>query len=191
MSAASEFILNALDADRAVVGVGCDESEFARLLVLQQPHLARLVQRLLGWPAQMAEVDDIVQEVMVSAWTHRGSFRGDSQLATWLTRISINQVRRHRRRIRLFARLFRRHGDLTSVPAVSETPDERSEELRKAMAQLAHRDREILVLHYLEGRSVADIAALLGLANNTTHARMSRARRRLARVVGIGEQHDR
>ena len=49
MAAVPNIILHAVDADRLLPAAREVESDFARALVLQQPHLARLIQRLLGW----------------------------------------------------------------------------------------------------------------------------------------------
>lgn len=182
VSVVPELILNSIRTENSN-RMTSSHSDFARELVLQQQPIARMVQRLLGWPTANHEVDDIVQEVMVSAWTHRGRFRGDSALGTWVATIAINQVRRHRRRRQLWARLFGRSTDVAAIPQAEATADESSRSLRRAMSALAHRDREILVLHYLEEHGVDEIAALLRLSHNAAHARMSRARNRLRAIL--------
>src|SRR5438105_2545103 len=68
---------------------------FERLVELHQARVARLAQRLLGWPA---DVEDVVQEVFVAAWRSFRQFRGESRPETWLMRITINQCRRQNRR---------------------------------------------------------------------------------------------
>src|SRR5262245_50155020 len=69
---------------------------FEQLVAQHQSRVARLAQRLLGW--RDADVQDVVQEVFVCAWAHLASFRGESSIETWLTRLTINQCRSHRRR---------------------------------------------------------------------------------------------
>jgi RNA polymerase sigma factor (sigma-70 family) len=49
---------------------------------------------------------------------------------------------------------------------------------------LAHQDREVLVLRYLENRDIPKIAELLGCRRAAVDARLSRARKRLRAVLG-------
>src|SRR3954469_2883441 len=71
-----------------------DSAAFEAIVALHRPRITRLVYRLLGWPA---DVDDMVQEVFLSALTQCKKFRGESALATWLTVIALNKCRTHRR----------------------------------------------------------------------------------------------
>src|SRR5262245_35491768 len=66
-------------------------------LALAQNHeaLRRLVVRLSGWSD---DADDMLQEAYLKAWRSWKSFRGESEVRTWLTRIAINQCRTHQRR---------------------------------------------------------------------------------------------
>lgn len=163
---------------------------FDGLLLGQQERVRRFVHRLLGWSASPAEVDDLVQDVLLAAWQHRDGFRGDASLGTWLMRIAIRRVQRHVRwaRVRRWLLPFAAGGD--ELPAVATAcPVESGEDiaaLRAALGQLRHADREILVLHYLEGRGVDELVALYGCARNTVEQRLSRARARLRTALGGG-----
>ena len=70
---------------------------FEALIEAQQETITRLVYRLLGWRKE--EVEDVVQEVFLSAWQHWGRFRGECEVGTWLIRIAVNKCRSwHRKR---------------------------------------------------------------------------------------------
>ena len=124
------------------------------------------------------------------------SFRGQSSLGTWLTRIVINEAlalagaaSRRSSRMRTASALTRRAGD--PLPAASAATDP-----ERAMAQrqdpgrgrardrrAAGRFRTVLVARVLEEMSVEETAELLGLKAETVKTRLHRARRLLRRAV--------
>lgn len=182
------------------------ESEAARLfeqlVADEQPRVTRLVRRLLGWPD---DVDDVVQDVFLSALRGWTTFRRESLAATWLTRIAVNCCRSHARRRRLgrgalqiLANLARggirlgRHDDVVETRlARSAWPDaelravadETAEEVRSAVLRLPQRDREVIVLHYLEELPIEQVATLLDASRGAIDIRLSRARKRLRAIL--------
>lgn len=81
----------ALD-DMALVARALDGDEAAvrRIVQCYNRRLFRVARAIVGIDH---EAEDIVQEAYVRAFTHLGSFRGESRLATWLTRITVNEAR--------------------------------------------------------------------------------------------------
>lgn len=159
--------------------MNCDFDEVVRR---HQPQVARLAHRLLGWRDRDA-VEDVVQEVFLIAWRRMKSFRGDSSLGTWLIGITINQCRAQRRRSLLRLKWLREaFATGNSSQPIADGPaagEETSQQVRDAVARLPPRDREVIVLFYLEALSVAQIAQLLGVKNNAIEVRLHRARTRL------------
>jgi RNA polymerase sigma-70 factor (ECF subfamily) len=156
-----------------------EDAAIARAMAQAQPSLARLVQRLLGWPDQ-SWVEDVVQDTFVAAWQQRASFRGDSGIETWLVAIAVRKARNQARWLRL-----RRALSLSSeplAPAGAETHDEDAL-LRAHVAALPARDREVIVLRYFEEQDIAAIAAVLGIERAAVDARLTRARHRLRRSL--------
>jgi RNA polymerase sigma-70 factor (ECF subfamily) len=157
---------------------------FARLVQEQQARVARLASRLLGWST---DVDDVVQDIFMQAWQALPKYRGDAQLSTWLTRITINACRSHRRRRAAWGRFWaggRRQpdGNLGAAPrARPESPAdaETLATVRNAIAALPLRDQEVVVLSYLEDLSAPEIAAILNMTRNAVDVRLNRARARL------------
>ncbi|MGE3174853.1 MAG: RNA polymerase sigma factor [Planctomycetota bacterium] len=158
------------------------------VLLAHQDRLRRLVHRLLAWPLAGGDVEDLVQDVLLAAWRHRGTFRGEASVGTWLCRIAIRRVQRHARWVSL------RRGLRPLLPTDevrAEGPDgatataatEEVSALRGAMTRLRHPDREILVLRYLEGRAIDEVAALLGTSRAAADQRLSRARARLRALL--------
>ena len=162
-----------------------DMAAFREVVELHAPRLTSLVRRLLAWPD---DVDDVVQDVFVAALKKRHSFRGDSQLSTWLAGIAVNQCRRHRRslvrRVELLTRLWS-CAQRTESRARKDwlLQDEQQQRVRQAVAALRDRDREVIVLRYLEEMRPPEIAHALSLSVNVVNVRLSRAREKLQSLL--------
>jgi RNA polymerase sigma-70 factor (ECF subfamily) len=156
---------------------------FEQVVALYQPRVARLAHRLLGW--QRGDVDDVVQDVFLAALTGARSFRGGSSLWTWLTAITLNRCRRHARRAALARRfrdwLGRQPSHLGAAAGADQTTleVEAGARVREAVAGLPPRDREVVVLYYLEGRPVAEMSEALGVSPGAVEVRLHRARGKL------------
>src|SRR5687767_15254679 len=97
---------------RPLVTVNDEQPTFEQVVEQHQANVARLARRLLGWTGANNDVDDVVQDVFLAVLKGLPRFRGHSTLSTWITRITINACRSHRRRriVRLaFLDRFIRH----------------------------------------------------------------------------------
>jgi RNA polymerase sigma factor (sigma-70 family) len=129
--------------------------------------------------------EEIAQEVYLAAWRGLGTLRNPASFIPWirqLTRnLSVEHLRRHRRRE--MRHLPRGEADevLASVvdPAASAASHLVSSEDQRAVAdavdELPNDSREVVILFYREGRSAAQVAALLGLKESAVKKRLSRA----------------
>jgi RNA polymerase sigma-70 factor (ECF subfamily) len=155
-----------------------DAKAFEQLVALYQPRVARLAQRLLGWNG---DIDDVVQDVFLTAWNKAGSFRRESSLWTWLTVITLNQCRSRIRRRTLLRRLPFRLVRRDAHPPADRgaIQEETGKRVREAVTSLKPAERELIVLHYLENRSADELATLLGVSKNTLDVRLHRARQKL------------
>ncbi len=159
-----------------------DRCAAATMVERLTPIVSRMVFRLTGWHE---DTQDLIQNVFLAVQQSADSFRGDSKLETWVTSITIHCCRQWIRG---------RAGVPPNVPpAVSEPVDhsfkryqdttEIGEEVRLALKQIHHDDRELLVLRYLEDMPLEDIAQLLGIRKNTLEVRLHRARKELCSML--------
>ena len=158
-----------------------DAGAFDAVVAMHRARVTRLAYRLLGW---RDDVEDVVQEVFLSVFNQLGRFKGESKLGTWLTVITINKCRTHRRRWFVRWRAMRRRREGTrpgEAPPADEGArrDETSAQVRLAVQKLRPRDREVIVLHYLEQHELGEMARLLGVSQNAVEVRLHRARKRL------------
>ncbi len=164
-----------------------DPAAFPGLIAQHQARIAGLAYRLLGW---RTGIEDVVQDVFVTALEYLPRFRGDCRLETWLYRLTVSRCRRERRRQFLRLRLWRTACDEAQPVAADPPPGqaaatrERAAQVRAAVRRLSQRDREVIVLRYLEDLPVDEISRILGLKRNAVEVRLSRARNRLRQSLG-------
>jgi RNA polymerase sigma factor (sigma-70 family) len=156
------------------------------LIEAHRDRVTRLAYRLLGWRG--GEVEDVVQDVFVSALRHLHRFRGESSAATWLTAITLNRCRTEHRRRRLRRLLLWRSAEertaRSGAPAWNRPAEqETAERVREAVRALPPRDREVVVLRYFEQLNSAEIAAATRQSVGAVEVRLHRARGRLAATL--------
>jgi len=165
-----------MDMPLAVNAVASEEARerFARLLRPEVDRAYQLAGYLLG---RSAEAEDAAGEAIARAWIRFGGLRDDERFAAWLTRIVVNvcRDRLRRRRIAPFAPFD---------PAEPEAGDPFATALARdavgrALRVLGPEQRAVLVLHYWNDRSVAEIAAILGIPRGTVKWRLRAACRRM------------
>lgn len=129
-----------------------------------------------------ADAADATQETFVSAWRHSSELRDPDLFDAWLGRINLNACRAHlRRRKREDVREIRLLDPVDAAePASPDRPlADRSADadaFDRAFARLSADDRAVIVLHHLQERPVAEIAAVLGAPVGTIKSRLHRAR---------------
>jgi RNA polymerase sigma-70 factor (ECF subfamily) len=159
-----------------------DPQAFEDVVALYQARVARLAHRLLGWGG---DPEDVVQEVFLAALRKAKDFRGRASLWTWLATIAVNRCRRQLQRRALWGRfMLARRREQTAAPADrGALADETNRRVREAVTALPARDREVIVLYYLEECPAAEIGELLGLTPNAVQVRLHRARGRLSAAL--------
>ncbi len=148
-------------------------------------HVIHYTAHLRSAPLSPEEVEDIAQEVLLQVVANDYSmlkqFRGRSSLATYLTviarRICVHQLAKLApTRKPLPAELKRTDED--EHPR-SRLGLERQEEVLKLLRRLPSKEREVVRLFYLEGRSYEEISSALNMPVNTIGPMLSRAKKRL------------
>jgi RNA polymerase sigma-70 factor (ECF subfamily) len=146
----------------------------------------RLVVQLLGLTGDLADAEDAVQEAFVKALGQRGSFAKLDNPEAWLRTVALNHVRNRWRHLDVVRRLRAKVPGPT--PAGQVGPEHVA--IVDALAKLDLDQRTVVVLHYLADRSIADIAAELGLPEGTIKTRLARSRALLAPLLSEPEEAD-
>ena len=115
---------------------------------------------------------DAVQEALTKAWQRRESLQSMRAFRPWLTRILYNvcvDILRSRKH------LAKEPLDDESLPA-DDPPATLDDDVLEALSHLSPEQRTAVVLHYLEGYRLREIAAMLGISQNTVKSRLLYAR---------------
>ncbi|MBI0317392.1 RNA polymerase sigma factor, partial [Streptomyces javensis] len=173
-----------------------DAEAYAELVRAHAP-IAHRTARLLG---AGADAEDVVQDAFVKAYLALGRFQSEAAFRPWLLRIvaheTSNAVRSARRR--------RTAADLAGAllagaePVIPESADpaavalagERRERLLAALDELSEPQRRVVVHRYLLDLDEGETAEALGWPRGTVKSRLSRALRRLERLLGPSESSE-
>jgi RNA polymerase sigma-70 factor (ECF subfamily) len=160
-----------------------DAAAFHALYARHTAALYALALRLAG---DEADAEDAVHDTWLRAVEGLHRFRGASSLRTWLIGVLINRVRETAR--------ARHHASLDDLPEMAAPgcddalvdPRVDAVDLERALAELPHGYREVLVLHDVDGHTHEAIGRLLGIEVGTSKSQLSRARRRLRAILQRG-----
>ncbi len=159
--------------------------EFRNGLLQAVPSLRAFALSLTSNPAR---ADDLVQDTLLKGWQHRARFQAGTNLNAWLFTILRNIFYSdHRKRVR---EVEDQDGSYAARLATAPHQGDRLdvEDLQSALAKLPPDQREALVLVGAEGVSYEEAAAIMGCKVGTVKSRVSRARGRLAELLGYDEE---
>lgn len=175
-------LVEPLHADSLVVRAQAgDQVAFTRLIGERHQGLYRTAWAILR---NHADALDATQETCLGAWRELPTLRDPARFDAWLARSLVNRCRtalRSRRRaaVREIEIEGSTAGDLRSSDRDPGDALAANEAIRRAFERLSVNHRTYLVLHYVEHRPVAEIAAIVGAPEGTVKWRLSEARRAL------------
>ena len=165
--------------------------------VLFDRHAKAVYNHCFRLTASWAEAEDHLQATFLLAWRKRAEVRLERESALpWLLTVATNVVRNDQRSLTRRLRNLRRVGEERPMPdhadQVAERLDDqqRMKALLNAVAKLPRNEREALALCVWSGVSYADAAAVLGIAEGSVRARVSKAKSKLQQdreLVHTGE----
>lgn len=112
------------------------------------------------------DADDLLQEIFLKVWAALPSFRGESQLFTWVWRIATNETLNHLRKEKVRAALRFSSLDaemehrIQTDPYFKGTDVER--ELAKAVLKLPEKQRQVFIMRWWDDLSYEEISAITG-----------------------------
>ena len=165
-----------------------DEAGFRKLIDDYRPLVFRTAARFLTNPD---DCSDLTQEVFIEVWRSADRFRGDSSIATWLYRITVNKAINHLRR-------EKRKNWLVNLRNLGSTPEPgtrknetagrliQSDDARlisKALADLPENQRIAFVLSKSENLSQKAIAEVMSLSESAVESLLHRAKTNLRKKL--------
>jgi RNA polymerase sigma-70 factor (ECF subfamily) len=165
-------------------------------------HRDKIYARAFSMVRNEEEATDLSQEAWIKGWQRLHQFQGDSSFVTWMTRIVINLCLDHlrkqkRQRAESIEAMDEESGGVErQMPVVSVNPTEGLErgELRqridKALGQLSHEHRTVLILHEFEDLEYKEIAKRMECSIGTVMSRLFYARRKMAVLMANYRRED-
>jgi RNA polymerase sigma-70 factor (ECF subfamily) len=147
-----------------------------------------------------ADAEEVAQEAVLKAFTHLAGFRAEAKFSTWLIQITINEARLRLRKDRrhLYDSLDERRtdaegdydpkdfADWREIPSEELKRAELRNALQRAMATLAPKYREVLILRDVQSLSTQETAEILGISEGNVKTRLLRARLQMRDALAPG-----
>lgn len=146
----------------SLLAAGQQERAFNEIVKNYSERLYWNVRRMVG---SHEDADDLVQEIFIKIWAALSSFRGESQLFTWIWRISVNESLNFLRKQKVRAALSfqsiteMEERRIDSDPYFNGTEAERL--LMKSIAKLPTKQRMVFMMRYFDDMKYEDISEIL------------------------------
>ncbi len=166
-----------------------DEEALETIFNRYSPKLYNVAYRILG---EIADTEEVIQDVFWTAYRKAKTFRGTAQFSTWLYRLTVNaalgKIRRSKKNQEVdyeeFLPKFQKDGHHLVRPVIdwSNALDENiakqeiQQLLKETLDQLKPADKNVVLLSDVEGLPDKEIAAALGLTVSAVKTRLHRAR---------------
>jgi len=161
--------------------------------ILMRRHNQQIYRAARAIVKDESEVEDVMQQAYINAYTHLDQFEERSQFSTWLTRIAVNEAlaRRQKRRtvLSMTENVDERGANAAEMTSSQPTPEhqayarELQRVLEEAVDELPDSYRSVFMLRDVEGLSTSETGEGLGLGEEAVKTRLHRARAMIRRSV--------
>jgi RNA polymerase sigma-70 factor (ECF subfamily) len=164
-----------------------DQRAMRTLFARHRVAIYRWLVRLVG---EEGLAEDLLSDVFLNVWRKASSFEGRSSVSTWLLAIARHKALSARRRrtqveraVELDDELAWTMADPADNPELLLEKKDREDLLRRSLARLSPEHGEVIDLTYYHGKSIKEIAEIVGINEATVKSRTFYARKRLAQLV--------
>lgn len=169
----------------------CQQGERRAQYDLYQQYMKAMYNVCLRIVNHEAEAEDVLQEAFIDAFSHIGSFRGQSTFGAWLKQIVVNRAINHlrSRRLELVDIESHRFGDDDGPDVADADPYDEDgvqlevERVRRAMTLLPEGYRVVLSLYLFEGYDHEEIGNVLNISETTSRTQYLRGKKRLLELL--------
>lgn len=151
-----------------------DRAAFSEIILYYQNDLYKIARTRLS---VNADIEDAVQETIVSAYESIHKLKNTSKFKTWLVTILINQCNRIYNEQNKLKNAYCKYG--LNENCETATQDNINLQFDNLMSLLNPDERTILVLYYSEGYKTKEIAHILNMNESTVRNKMSKARQKI------------
>lgn len=147
--------------------------QFEEQVIRAQNTLYRVSSTMLKQPMDQ---HDAVQSCLLNAWKNRYALRDPKRFVPWLLQILVNECKRQIKRRKNMIPM-EEMDQYIGVESIADST------LRDMVSALPEKERLPVVLHYIEGFSVQEVAVILKTPVGTVKTRMRSARKKLRMLL--------
>lgn len=173
------------DAQLAADCLAGDRAAFGALVERHQDAVYHLAYRMTG---NGADADDVAQEAFIRAFRRLAQYKPEFAFRNWVMGICANLARNGYRQRARRAAAEQEHAEMATLERTERVVTERHVALDRALMALPEATRLPLVLKYMEGCSLEDIAQTLRIGLGAVKMRLLRGREELARRMETGRR---
>ena len=140
-------------------------------------HARRVFAICLGCLGNVHDAEDMAQQTLLNGFSKIRQIRDDERFGPWISRIAKNLCTDFIRKQKL------RHNSLSQATVASRDTVKAYPSLERALVKLPEESRLVLMLFYFNGQSTRAIAEALSIREAAVQTRLSRARKRLRRLL--------
>ncbi|WP_026379902.1 sigma-70 family RNA polymerase sigma factor [Afifella pfennigii] len=162
------------------------DGERAAMQTLFARHQVRVFRFVFQMVRDEALAEDITSDTFLDIWRQADRFQFRSRVTTWIlgiARFKALAARRKRREDSAEEEEIASVADSADTPELSAQKASKAGQLTACIGRLSEVHREIVDLVYYQELSIKEIAALLGIPDNTVKTRMFHARKRLSELM--------
>ena len=130
------------------------------------------------------DVKDVLQETYIKYMTKSPDFKSEDHKKAWLIKVSQNKCKE-------FLRFHKRHAavpldEVEKSISVTDGMDTYTTSILSLIWNLKYKLKSVVILYYIEGYSVKEVAQILGISESAVKKRLERARKELKLVAEVG-----
>lgn len=124
-----------------------------------------------------SDADDVTQNVLISLYKTDSTFENEEHIKNWLFKVTINECKK------IWRRPFRKYENIEDYAGCLYFEDKSYQDLFTAIMKLDKSRRITILLHYIEGYSIKEIAGIMSVPAGTVGTRLSSARTKLKQYL--------
>lgn len=146
-----------------------------------EEHMPLIMHICRAYSRDEESLKDLVQEVTLQLWRSHKSFKGNSQLSTWVYRVALNVCLSHSKKMKRKVETVPLEWK-TDTAIEDDSDKEEIEKLYAGIKRLKEPDRAIILL-YLEDKSYKEMSEILGITVSNVGVKVNRLKEKLKEII--------